>query len=416
MFKKVRFSVLAFLIVASFINYIDRAALSIAAPMVSKEFNLGPADLGMIFSGFFVGYCVFNFVGGYFSDVYGPRKALAWAMAAWSLFSGLTIGAWNFTSLFVVRILFGIGEGPIASGSNKMVNNWFPAQERARAMGASIGGMPLGAAIAGPIVGFLMIAYGWRVAFVILTVLGFLWTIFWLKMTTDHPEDHPAISAEELQYIKSGQVKASDTSVAVPLMFFLKQPTILAIILAFFACNYIIYFFLSWFPMYLVMAHHTSIKDMAILTIIPWFVAFVGNVGGGFIQDYIYKRVGNLIRARKLHIVSFLLASAVSIGLCGYSTNVYWAVGLMSLGVFFMYATLCNYWAVVQDTVRSESVGSVGGLVHFISNTSGIIGPSVTGFIVQGYGSFALAFLLTAALTVAGALAVAFFVKPITVK
>ncbi len=168
--------------------------------------------------------------------------------------------------------------------------------------------------------------------------------------------------------------------------------------------------------MYLVSTYKTSIQDMAILTSIPWLIGFVGNVGGGFIQDYIYKRTGNLIQARKLHIVSFLLASAILIGLCGYSTSVYWAVGLMSTGVFFMYATLCNYWAVVQDTVQSENVGSVGGLVHFISNTSGIIGPSVTGFIVQGSGSFELAFLMTAVLTAVGAIAVAFFVKPIMVK
>ncbi len=235
MFKKYRWYVLAMLFVASFINYVDRAALSIAAPFITAEFQLNAADMGMIFSSFFIGYALFNFIGGYFADVYGTKKTFGIAMSAWSIFSGLTIGAFSFTSLFIVRVLFGMGEGPVSSGTNKMINNWFPAKERARAVGISIAGMPLGAALAGPVVGFIALSYGWRASFIILTIVGIIWTICWLKTVEDYPRQSTKVSAAEIREIESAQLKASVVSVAVPLSFFLRQPTIHATAFAFFA-------------------------------------------------------------------------------------------------------------------------------------------------------------------------------------
>ena len=413
MFGKYRWYVLFMLFTAAFINYVDRAALSIAAPFIAKEFQLNAADMGMIFSSFFIGYAIFNFIGGYFADLYGPKKTFGVAMTAWSIFSGLTIGTFNFTSLFVARVLFGMGEGPISSGTNKMINNWFPAKERARAVGISIAGMPLGAAVTGPIVGFIAISYGWRTSFLILAIIGVIWAIVWMKTVADYPRECSKVSADELSEIESDQIKASVVPDKVPLSFFLKQPTILATALAFFACNYITYFFLTWFPSYLVMAHNVSLKDMSIVTMIPWLVGFFGMAGGGFISDYIYQRVGDLMLSRKIVIVTCLIASSVSVGFCGMTTTATSAVILMSAGVFFMYATISSYWAIIQDTVRSENVGAVGGFVHFLSNIAGIVGPSLTGFLVYTTGSFTSAFLLTAALGISGALAVAFLAKPI---
>jgi ACS family hexuronate transporter-like MFS transporter len=411
---KYRWFVLALLFLAAFINYIDRAALSIAAPFISKEFELNAEMLGMIFSSFFVGYAVFNFIGGWLADIYGPRKMFAVAMTWWSAFSGMTILAGGFTSLFIYRVLFGVGEGPISSGTNKMINSWFPASERARAVGISIAGMPLGAAVTGPIVGFIALAWGWRASFVVLTVLGLAWAVAWWMMTADHPRQMARVAPEEVAEIEAGQEQpAVAEKAARPLAFFLKQPAILSTALAFFAANYITYFFLTWFPSYLVMAHNVSIKNMSIVTMIPWLIGFIGMAGGGFASDYLVQRLGNLMQGRKVMIVTCLLGSSVSVALCGLTTSPVGAVALMSVGVFFMYATISSYWAIIQDTVRSRNVGGVGGFVHFLSNIAGIVAPSATGFLVQSSGSFTSAFLLTGGLGVGGALAVAFFAKPI---
>lgn len=413
MFRNYRHVVLTLLFCAAFINYVDRAALSIAAPYISEEFNLNPADLGLIFSSFFVGYALFNFVGGYLSDIYGPRKIFGGAMAAWSIFGGLTAAAFNFWSLYVVRVLFGLGEGPIGSGNNKTINNWFPAGERARAVGIATGGMSLGAALTGPIVGFMAISWGWRTPFFVLMALGLIWTYIWSRIFTDYPRENPRVSPEELTVIESGQTKPSPAAAKLPLRYFLKQPTVIATAIAFFASNYILYFFLTWFPSYLVMAHNLSIKNMAIVSVIPWLVGFLGQVGGGFISDMVFKRTGNLMFARKVVIVGSLLASALGVGLSGMATTVTSVVALMSVSIFFQYLTTANFWAVIQDTVRGENVGGVGGFVHFLSNLSGIVGPAATGFLVQTTGNFTTAFLVAGGLAIVGLLAVAFFVKPI---
>lgn len=413
MFKKYRHVVLVMLFIAAFINYIDRAALSIAAPYISKEFNLSPADMGFIFSSFFVGYALFNFVGGYLSDIFGPRKTFGFAMSIWSVFGGLTALTFNFSSLYIVRVLFGLGEGPIGSANNKTINNWFPAGERARAVGISTGGMSLGAALTGPIIGFMAINWSWRVAFIALMCFGLVWTFFWLKLVSDNPRNNRRVSKEELQEIEEGQITASKVSSKVSLSYFLKQPTILATAMAFFASNYILYFFLTWFPSYLVMVHGLSIKDMAIVSAIPWLVGFIGQVGGGFVSDLVYRKTGNLMFSRKIVIVTCLFGSAIGVSLGGLATSTVSAVSLMSVTIFFMYLTTSNYWAIIQDTVPSENVGGVGGFVHFLSNLAGMIGPAVTGLLVQSTGNFIAAFLLAGAMALIGAVAVGFAVKPI---
>src|SRR5579875_2719151 len=122
--KKYSAFVVLMLFLANVINYLDRSALSVAAPIIRKVFSLSPAELGFIFSSFFVGYAIFNFVGGFLSDIYGPKKVFGGSMTLWSLFCGLTIASFNFVSLFIVRLFFGFTEGPLASTTNKTINNW----------------------------------------------------------------------------------------------------------------------------------------------------------------------------------------------------------------------------------------------------------------------------------------------------
>jgi ACS family hexuronate transporter-like MFS transporter len=208
----------------SMINYIDRASLSIAAPYVMKEFRFSPAQMGIIFSSFFFSYAVFCFVGGYLSDIYGPKKTIAFAMVAWSLFAAGPAIAWGFISMIVFRVLFGAGEGPIGSVSNKMVNNWFPATERAKAKGISDSGMSIGAAVSGPIVGLIAIRFGWRVSFVVLAILGLLWTALWVKIATDLPRQHPGVSPGELDLIEKGQIISTGVAAKQSLLYYLTLP------------------------------------------------------------------------------------------------------------------------------------------------------------------------------------------------
>ncbi|MFC7393155.1 MFS transporter [Scopulibacillus cellulosilyticus] len=418
MIKRYSIFVVVMLFLANAINYLDRSAFSVAVPYIKKSLDINAAELGIIMSVFFVGYAIFNFIGGYLSDKYGPRKIFAGSMTLWSIFCGLTITAFNFVSLFVIRLLFGFGEGPLAATTNKTVNNWVPKEKRARATGIAFSGSPLGGAIAGPIVGFIAILWNWKISFIVITLIGIIWAIVWYKFIKDKPRDLPNVSEEELKdYEPETEMAAvSKKSAKTPLTFYLKQPTILCTAIAFFAYNFILYFFTTWFPGYLSMERHLNIESMSIATSVPWIVGFFGLVLSGTISDFIYKKTGKLLFSRKVILVSGLLCSAVCIGLTGLAKTAVSAVILMALGIFFMYITGALYWAVISDTVEADKVGGASGFVHTLANISGIIAPSVTGFIVQFTGSFTSAFLLAGALALIGAVCVWIFVKPFKVK
>lgn len=417
--SKYKWLILVLLVIGSLINYIDRSALSIAAPYIMKEFNFSAADMGNIFSGFFFTYAVFCFIGGYCSDLFGPKRTMGIAMIFWSFFAFAPAIAWGFASLFVFRLLFGASEGPISSVSNKMITNWFSPTERARAKGISDSGMSLGAAISGPMVGLIAIKWGWRVSFIVLLVLGLLWTISWFILSYDTPFDflrhfkkshNTSVNGNTVEGEKK---KSADLVNRKTLSFYLRQPIIWSIIISFFAVNFMTYFFMTWFPSYLVMERHLSIKNMSVVNVIPWLFGMLGYVLGGTLSDYVVKRTGNTIKSRKLVIFFSLIGLGISVGLCGLANSTMLAIILMSFGVFFGYLATPSFWASIGDSVKSSNVGGVGGFAHFLSNTAGIVAPSITGYIVQGTGKFTSAFILAGSLALLSALVVLAFMHPI---
>ncbi|MGF6240173.1 ACS family hexuronate transporter-like MFS transporter [Paraburkholderia sp. GAS38] len=410
MIKSQRWFVVALFFLAGVINYLDRSALSIAAPLIQKDLHFSHAQMGIVFSSFFIGYALFNFVGGVLSDRIGAKRVFGAAMGVWSIFCGATALAGGIVSLIVLRVLFGMGEGPFSSSNSKMVNNWFPRKEVASAIGVISSGTPLGGAIAGPVVGYMALRFGWRWAFVAIMLLGLAWLVLWVTMTTEHPQDHPRIAREEVELIKSGQADEHAISHAADgerlgLGHFIRQPVILATACAFFAYNYVLFFFLSWFPTYLTEAHHLSLRDMSFATVIPWLLGSIGLAAGGFVSDGILRLTGKPLLSRKIVLGVCLGAAAVCVALAGRVASTQGAVALMSVSIFFLYVTGSVYWAVIQDTVPREHVGGVGGFVHLLANLAGVIGPAVTGFIVQAtHGAYGSAFVLAGAIAVLGAL------------
>jgi ACS family hexuronate transporter-like MFS transporter len=164
--------------------------------------------------------------------------------------------------------------------------------------------------------------------------------------------------------------------------------------LAFFGYNYILFFFLTWFPSYLTEAQHLSIKDMSLANVLPWFLGFVGLALSGILSDAIFRRTGKALEARKLVLTVCLGVAGLCVILAGLVHTAWSALALMSCAIFFLYLSGGTYWAILQDTVQGHQMGSVSGFIHMISNCAGIIGPSVTGLLVQGTGVFTSAFVL----------------------
>jgi MFS transporter, ACS family, hexuronate transporter len=412
-----RWIIVLMLFLANAINYTDRSAMSVALPLLSKQYHLTPSEAGMILSSFFIGYAIFNFVGGYLSDIKGPKKVMGTAMTLWSIFCGLTAATFNFTSLFIIRLFFGFGEGPLTSTTNKTMNNWIPVSERARAVGIANAGAPIGGALSGPIVALISLHWGWKYSFIVLTIVGLIWAVVWFKVSSDKPNMHPKVSKEELKEIMQGEPElpinqqGAATPVKTSLFTILKQPKVAALALGMFGYNYTLFFFLTWFPSYLMDARHLSVGKMGLLTVLPWIAGGIGQVVGSFLIDYIYKKTGRALFSRKVVLVTCLMASAICVGLTGLADTVTSAVTLMTIGICFLYLQATTYWAMIQDIVPKEKVGGASGFVHAVANISGIVGPTVTGFIVQYTGHYTTAFLLAGGLAIIGALGVAFFVR-----
>ncbi|KVT69174.1 MFS transporter [Burkholderia ubonensis] len=391
------------------INYLDRVALSIVAPIVQTDLGIDAAQMGVVFSTFFVGYALFNFVGGLASDRLGPKLVYVLSVGLWSIFCGMTALTVGFVSLLIVRLLFGMAEGPLCSAANKMVNNWLPRDAAATAMGLLSAGSPLGGAIAGPIVGLLAAQFGWRPAFWIVCAIGLAWVVLWMASTSDRP----ATPVNDAPGVPAAARAASDGASAPShtLSHYVRQPRILATAAAFFSYNYVLFFFLSWFPSYLVRAHHLNIKEMSVATVVPWLVGTVGLACGGAISDALYRLTGNLLLSRRIVLVTCLLGAGACVAIAGTVQSTQGAVALMSVSLFFLYVTGAIYWAIVQDVVHPARVGGVSGFLHCMGSLSGVIGPAVTGFIVERSGSFATAFVLAGAIALTGAVLAGVFVR-----
>jgi len=363
-----------------------------------------------VFSVFFFGYAAFCFVGGYAADRIGARNVFAIAAVVWSVFCGLTAFVFSYASLLIVRLIFGAGEGPYGSATNKMISNWFPRRQQGSAVGWANAGTPLGGAIAGPIVGFIALAYGWRVSFVVIALIGLGWAIVWMLLVTERPEQGADVNAAE-HIAAAAAPKALTAGPRASLGRLLIRPGVLATAFAFFGYAYILYFFLSWFPSYLTMQQHLSISSMSFVGAIPWLLGFIGLASGGVVSDAIFRFTGNAVLARKLVLVGGLLIAAVCVALAGEVAGVLAAVTLMAVSVFFMYLTGHTYFTLILDTVEQDRVGGVSGFVHLIANLAGIVAPAVTGYMVEASGSFAGAFVLAGAIAVLGALSVVVFVR-----
>ncbi|MFJ3056281.1 MFS transporter [Herbaspirillum sp. NPDC087042] len=410
--SKYRWAILALLTLAMMVNYMDRAALSVAIPFITKDFHLTAAEKGLIFSCFFIGYAAFNFIGGYLSDRFGPKSVFTWSMVIWSLLCGATAGVFNFWSLLTARVLFGLGEGPVSAISNKTINNWFPVRERARAIGINQAGGPIGGALAGPVVGLLALWLGWRTAFVIIAVLGLLWALVWHRMSRDLPAQSEHVSPAELQLINAERPSVAATSSAekVSLLTIITQREVLVTGGALFCYNYILFFFMTWFPSYLIDARGVSLKEMSFFSALPWLMGALGFLCGGWLIDTLYRITGKLLFSRKVVLVCSLLTSSLCIGVVGLIDDTMQIVAVMTLAIGALMLAGPGFWALIQDSVAPSRMGTAGGFMHMLSNLSGIIAPAATGFIIQSAKTYTGGFVLAAVLGLVGALVIVIFI------
>lgn len=417
--SRVRYGIIGFSFVACLINYGDRIAISVASPAIIEELNFSPIEWGYILSAFFWTYSLFGLIGGFVNDKFGARNTYGFTMIIWSIAVGLTASVWNFMSLLLVRLFFGAGEGPQVPTATKLVSNWFPKSESARALSLSQVGTTIGPIIATPLVAWLTVEMGWRVSFIVLAAIGVIWAIGWFLFAKEYPEQHKKVNQKELDYIQQDRgeeikndEEASDSKVSV--WSFIKKPYILSVSICYFAYSFVLFLVITWFPNYLVDQRGMTMKEMGIFSIWPWVGASIGLIVGSYLSDLFVKksRNGNLISGRKYMIVICQILAAVTFSLSAMVESTALALTLTTFAMAFLLGSW-QYQSLVIAIVPKQKLGAVSGFVQSISAIGGILAPIVTGYIVELSGSYNTAFYLGSTFCILGALLVAIFVRPI---
>jgi ACS family glucarate transporter-like MFS transporter len=417
--SRVRLFIVTMLFLVTTVNYADRATLSIAGPALSKELHLDSVAMGYVFSAFGWSYVLAQVPGGWLLDRFGSRWVYACSIVVWSLFTmmqgwiGFFSGGAAVTALFALRFLVGLAEAPSFPANARIVASWFPSNERGTASAFFNSGQYFATVIFAPLMGWIAHEFGWRHVFTVMGVLGVIMGLVWIK-TMYGPKEHPDVNQAELDYIKEGDAlvdmegaRENKAATGGPTWShvgqLLSNRMMLGVYIGQYCINTLTYFFLTWFPVYLVKERGLSILQAGFVATLPALCGFIGGVLGGFISDAILRKTGSLTLARKIPIVGGMLLSMAIIG-CNYVDGQALVVGLMALA-FFGKGIGALGWAVVSDTSPKEAGGVSGGLFNTFGNLSSITTPIVIGYILSATGSFngALVFVGLNALVAASA-------------
>jgi D-galactonate transporter len=405
---KVRWVVVALLFIGTSIVYIDRANLSAAAPDIQEEFGLSSTELGVLLSGFFWTYAVFQLISGWFVDRVGVRIAYTVAALAWSVFTAMTALGRGFASLLGLRLLLGIGESPAYPCNAKAVREWMPKQERGVATGFYDSGSRVGTALSLPIVVLLIALVGWRGSFVVTGLLGIVWAAVWWWFYRK-PHEHGRVSAEELAYIEAGQEAVQEDPRAktqIRWIDLLKHRAVWGMVFGNFCIAFVIYWFVTWFPTYLVQGRGFDLPSLGLFGAIPALVAVPTGWLGGLTADALIRRGWSVTRARKTLIIGGLvLSSCIVLSLATDSAGV--AIALLSVSYGSLTFANASVWLLPGELAPSTNhVASMAGIMNFAGSAAGIATSIVTGALLDlTGGSFVAPLLLAGAFILGGIVA-----------
>ncbi len=416
---KIRFRILALIFVCVVINYMDRTNIAVAATAIAGDLHLTPVQLGILFSAFGWTYAALQIPGGILVDRFAPRVLYTFSLISWSLMTLLQGTAKGFAGLFGLRLAIGVFEAPSYPINNRVVTSWFPDNERATAIAVYTCGQFLGLAIVTPVLVTIQHYLGWRGLFVITGLTGIIWGIIWYRFYRN-PTEHAAANEAELKHIESGggliNRQSVDTNNEKPkfewrnLKKVLTHRKLWGIYIGQFALNSTLWFFLTWFPTYLVKYRGLNFLKSGFLASVPFLAAFAGLLTSGFLSDYLLKKGVSVNIARKAPVIFGLLLAASIIG-ANYADNPAWIIFFMALAFFGNgFATIT--WVFVSTLAPKNLIGLTGGVFNFIGNLASVVIPIVIGYLVRG-GNFKPALFFIGTITIIGACSYIFIVGKI---
>jgi sugar phosphate permease len=413
--KSVQLAALAMLVVAGVINYIDRATLAVANPLIREDLGLSIADMGYLLSAFLWAYAFSQLPTGAMVDKVGPRILLALGLSLWSLAQLLGGLVQSFGQFFGARLLLGIGEAPQFPTGARVVRDWFNQRDRGLATGIFNCASSLGTAIAVPLLTFLMLAFGWRAMFVMMGAAGLVMAAVWYLVYRN--PDELALTPEENTYRTQGdppgQQRTKVTFREWKLLF--RFRTTWGMIFGYFGCIYLTWIYTAWLPGYLEIQRHMSVKYTGWAAAIPFAWGVIGGVLGGYIADRLVRRGVEPLKSRRYPAAIALLGTAACTVAAAYVESNALAIAFISASLFLVYVTSTCAWALSSVAVPTNCTASIGAVQNFGGYLGGALAPTVTGLIVQTTGSFVPALVVGALIGVVSAASYLFIVdQPIT--
>ena len=388
-----RWRIAALIFFATVINYVDRQTLSIVAPFLSEELGIDDIQYGNIIQAFLWAYTGMYVIAGRLIDRWGARRMLAISMVWWSVANALHATARSAFSLGAFRFLLGIGESGNFIAAEKVCSEWYPPRERGLANGLVNAAASSGAILAPPMVAWIYSAYGWRPAFVITGMLGFVWLIGWLRWYYP-PEEHPRITREESELLLGSRTGAGDKPEAgrLPWAAVLRFRQTWALLGARIFADPVWWFYLFWLPKYLKEERGFTMAEIGAVAWMPYLAADLGSIAGGMLSGRLVDRGWEVLRARKLTMVFSVLLMPLGI-MVAYARSSAAAIALICVVTFAHMAWKTNLMTMTNDIYPRRIVASSAGIIGMGSGIGGALAASVTGHIIQRF-SYRMVFVI----------------------
>jgi ACS family D-galactonate transporter-like MFS transporter len=392
------------------VNYFDRVNLSVSQDALHQDFGISTVTFGYLLSAYSWTYALCQLPAGLLLDRFGVRRigrisALIWSMASFAAAVSTGIGGF-----FAARLLLGIGEAPTFPANAKAVGYWFPASERSLATAIFDASAKFASAIGVPIVGILLLSFGWRWSFAATGFLSLLYFVLFYAIYRN-PSEEKSLTIAERALIQQGGAQPEDraqSTKGAPFFYLLGNKKVCGLALGFASYNYAFYLLLTWLPSYLSATLHISLLHSILYTSVPWLFATITDLAvGGWLVDHLIQRGWNSSRVRQIVLIS---GTSLGLGLFGaartHSTSA--ALFWISLSIGGLAAAAPVAWSIPSLIAPKESVGTLGGIMNVFSQLSAISAPIATGYIAQATHSFYWAFAAAAAFLLLGIAGYAF--------
>jgi len=367
------------------ISYVDRAAISLALAHIGKDFNVGPAQLGVVLSAFYLGYAAMQIPGGWLADKFGSKRVVVVSIALWSLFTVLTGLAWSLSALLVIRFLFGLGEGGYPSSAMKGVAEIYPREQRPKMVGLMISSNYTGSFVAPLIIAPLILWLGWRDVFLAIGLAGIVFAVFYALTVR-----------RSVAVFEDAALPRAATKVSVKEL--LRMPLIWKIVMVWFCLSLLNKGLDAWMPMYLLTVRGLDIKTVGMLVPLPFISASIATAMGGWLMTRFFDG-----KEKFLMMGSCVLTGVFVYGMYqAHSTTQ--VIAFQTVAYFFKSFVFATAFALPTKILSQRLVGTGIGMVNFGGQLAGFVSPMVIGFLVEYTGSYNSAFLFLLGAVVVAAL------------